>query len=162
MCEQCMAKSSLYLGPNEEEVLPGYCLVRATTDGWIMQKGDWGLVRQNDPDYWWSLTPVEDPYHGLTDEQIDARAEQPSDELFEAAVSELGLALDGRTPRMLALTSDYPRFSDAVRLNEAATKAGYSEERDGALAFWLCHYLAVFLKTAKEQPDATPENTPLA
>jgi len=154
-----MAEASLYLGPNEEPVLPGYFLVRATKDGWIMQKGDWGLVRQNDPDYWWSLTPVEDPLHGLTDEQIDARGEVATDELFDNAVRELGMALDGRTPRMLAATSDYPRFSDAVRLNEAVTKAGYDSKEHGGLEYWLCHYLAVFLKTAKEIPDETPEST---
>jgi hypothetical protein len=156
MCEQCVARVSQYLGPNEESVLPGFVLVRAAKDGWIMQKGDWGLVHCNDPDYWWSLTPVEDPCYGLTDEQINARTGTPEDELFDDFVVELRTALDGRTERMLAC-SEYPRFDDAVRLHEAATQAGYSPKEHGSFGHWLAHHLAVFLKTAKEHPDETPE-----
>jgi hypothetical protein len=109
-----------------------------------MQKGDWGLVHSNDPDYWWKLTPVEDPDYGLTPEQIDAREDGPQDVLFDAAVVNLREALD---------EGKCPRFDVAVRLYEAATKAGYSAKEHGSFAYWLCHHLAVFLKTAKEYPD---------
>lgn len=157
MCEQCSAATTLYLGePPTEEVLPGYALVRATKDGWMLKKDDWGLIRVNDPDYWWSVTPVEDPYFGMTDEQIDAS--EADDEPFNRAASHLDMALAGRTPGELQETSAYPRFEDAIRLYEAAKKVGYSYEKDGQFAGWLCHRLAVFLKTAKARLDSEPES----
>ena len=65
MCEQCTAKAVGFGSP-----LPGWYLVRATTDGWMMKDQDWGLVRCNDPDFYWDVTPIPDPYKGMTDEEV--------------------------------------------------------------------------------------------
>lgn len=174
MCEQCVAATVMYTlpGAGGHEVLPGYALVRATKDGWMMRKGDWGLVRMNDPDYWWSKTPVEDPYLGLTDAEIDKRPEPDlAYDTFQDAVDELQNALDGRTEPMLEQGRyNYPRFEDAIELYEAAKLAGWSlkkkpinggtmEARE-PFAYWLCNYLAVFLKTATVMPESVEAPTP--
>lgn len=58
MCEQCAAKT-LLVG----EISKGFCLVKATRDGFEMKRGDYGIVRCNDPDIIFpeSLKPFPDP-----------------------------------------------------------------------------------------------------
>lgn len=159
MCEQCVAEAKLYVGLGESHALPGIGLVRATKDGWLMKNGDWGLVHVNDPDYWWSATPVEDPFYGLTDDEINKLPASVGDS-FDAACDQIDDALAGRGPSMLDKDCHaYPRFDDAMRLYEAAKQAGYEQSTHGRFAAWLCHHLAVFLKTASalEEPSETPE-----
>lgn len=168
MCEQCVAKTDLYRGPDKDEVLPGWYLIRATQDGDFLKKDDWCLVKINDPDFWWQVTPVEDPDWGLTDEQIDALP--PDDKRYEAfdkAAENLEEALNGATEDMQNLGESYskyyhlPRFEDAGLLWEAARQAGYDPKVHGyRFAFWLCHYLAVFLKTAKIEKQEEQESIP--
>lgn len=163
MCEQCVAKTTTYLGPGEAEVLPGYALVRATKDGWLMKNGDWGLVHVNDPDYWWSATPVEDAFDGMSDEEVDRLASSTNNDAYDSAVEQIDDALSGRTPSMLEKDCyAYPRFEDATRLYDAAKATGYDREKHGRFAAWLCHHLAVFLKTAKayEDGERIPEKQP--
>jgi len=72
MCEQCCANTQTYILSEEEtHVFPGIFLVRATEDGMQMKKGDWGLVRCNDPDVFWSKDPEKDPCWDLSDEEVD-------------------------------------------------------------------------------------------
>ena len=52
MCEQCIAQTTLF-----GEIFKGIYLVRATKDGHIMQKGNWGLVVANDPFFIFEHTP---------------------------------------------------------------------------------------------------------
>lgn len=160
MCEQCVAETTLYVGPGDADVLPGFGLVRATKDGWLMKKGDWGLVHVNDPDYWWSPTPVEDPLDGLSDEEIDKLPPEAfKTDDYDTATEKIDDALSGRSPSMLEKDCHaYPRFEDAARLYDAAKQAGYDRARDGRFAAWLCHRLAIFLKTAKayEHLDQRP------
>ena len=147
MCEQCNAKTAYYVGKNTDEVLPGYILVRATKDGNYMRKNDWGLVRCNNPDFIWSITPVCDPLDGLSDKQIDALAKDANCcKPYEKAVKSLRKSLDSGS------------FDYCVSLGEAMKKAGWKPEDDGWGAEWLCNYLAKFLKTAtveKELGDNT-------
>lgn len=159
MCEQCDAKTDLYVGPRGESILPGYFLVRATQDGRFMKKGDWGLGQCNDPDYWWKNTPVEDPDFGLTDEEIDKTSETQSHNerygVFYEAAHNIEDALNGRTTEMNLLEKhNLPCFEEAGLLWEAAKKVGYDPERDGyRFSFWLCHHIATFLKTAHIKKD---------
>jgi len=137
MCEQCLAKTVMYVGPDKQEVLPDYFLVRATQDGSIMKKDDWGIVKSNSPDYIWSITPVSDPCDGLSEEQEDALP-QDSFEEFYKAVENLEEALDSGG------------FDCAIHLGRSMTAAGYNPEIHGyRSAYWLCNHLAKFLKTAK-------------
>ncbi len=141
MCEQCLAKTVIYVGSNSKDgfVLPGYYLVRATQDGNWMQKDDWGLVRCNDPDYVWEITPVIDPFYGLKDEEIDAKNVNKKEvDDFDNAVSHLEDSLD------------MGQFEHAYLLGVAMREAGYNPTFHGyRSAEWLCHYLAEFIKTAK-------------
>lgn len=59
MCEQCCAKT-IYLG----EIAKGFHFVKATRDGNEMKKGEYGIIRCNDPDIIFpeSLKPFPDPY----------------------------------------------------------------------------------------------------
>lgn len=141
MCEQCLAKTVLYLGPKKKEVLPGYSLVRATIDGNYMKKDEWGLVRCNDPDVIWSVTPVVDPDDGLSDDQIgrieNSKEYQKQCLVFDKAFVNLEKALN----RM--------NFDYAIWLGVAMKKSGYNPKKHGyRSSCWLCHHIAKFLKTA--------------
>lgn len=157
MCEQCEAKTDLYLGPNDESVLPGWYLTKATKDGNFVKKDDWCLVQCNNPDYWWQITPIEDPDFGLTDEEmykLDKHTYEDRYGAFDKAVENLEEALNGTTANMQSIDKDsrhcLPRFESAGLLWEAARKVGYDPEVHGyRFAFWLCHHIATFLKTAK-------------
>ena len=143
MCEQCLAKTKLYIrldtnNVEDVEVLPGYYLVQATQDGSWMEKDDWGLVRCNDPDYAWSNTPVIDPCNGLTDEEINSNENEVNRKIFDEAVDDMEESLNYEGS-----------FDHAYFLGEAMRKAGYDPEKHGyRSAAWLCNHLAVFLETA--------------
>ena len=144
MCEQCAAATVTFVSPDNENVLPGYSLVRATIDGNQMKKYDWGLVVCNDPDYIWTITPVCDPHDGLSDEQIDAMPDcfdNDNYKDFEKAALHLRTKLDAGD------------FDNAIRLGEAMKKAGYNYEEDGTGCWWLCNHIAKFLKTAVVRKD---------
>jgi hypothetical protein len=142
MCEQCNAETVMYVKPNTNYVLPGYFLVRATKDGRIMKKDDWGLVQCNDPDFIWSITPVCDPDDGLSDEQVD---ELPDDKnrytSYWSAAKNLSKALN------------LGSFDNCVRLGEAMKKAGWVSWDVGYGTYWLCNHIAKFLKTANVVKD---------
>lgn len=76
MCEQCIARTNSW-----GEVLPGFALIRATADGSIMERGDWGLVQMNDPSFYWPSTPRPDPFYNFTDEQINALTPEQEKEM---------------------------------------------------------------------------------
>jgi hypothetical protein len=145
MCEQCVAKTVYYIGKDTNEVLPGYILVRATKNGSYMKKGNWGLVRYDNPDFIWSITPVCDPSSGLSDEQIDALPKEVDKqyEQYEKAVKNLRKSLNKGC------------FDHCVSLGEAMKKSGWKPEKDGFGPYWLCHYIGQFLKTAtvKEEQE---------
>ena len=145
MCEQCNAKTIIYVKENTNYVLPGYILVRATQDGREMKKGDWGLVDCNDPDFIWSVTPVCDPDDELTDEQIDALPEDCY-QAYEKASKNLHDALDKGC------------FDYCARLGEAMRKAGWNPDNDGIGAFWLCNHIAKFLKDASVVEELEENN----
>ena len=67
MCEQCMAKTRVIT----RNILGEWTLVRATKDGMHMKKGQYGLVRCNDPDFIFD-GPIEfDPTYNMTDDEIN-------------------------------------------------------------------------------------------
>jgi len=148
MCEQCQARAVTYVGPKKKNVLPNYFLVRATKNGSKMKEGDWGLVRINDPDYIWSITPLLDPDDGLSDEEIispfkDNNYKEDSNyKEFYKAVSNIEKSLNSGS------------FDKAIQLGEAMKKSGYNPHKHGyRSAFWLCDHIAKFLKTATITKD---------
>ena len=118
MCEQCCALTDTYLSP-----LPGWWLVRASDDGMMMKKNDWGLVRHDDPDFIWSITPWPDP-----GDEAGELSDKWWDECGEF---------------MRSLTSA-PR--EGWLLVEACIKAGYDPEEPGCVEFWLFDHLGKWIR----------------
>lgn len=126
MCEQCTAKTVDYGSP-----LPGWYLVRATVDGWFMKKDQWGLVRQNDPDFCWNPTPIPDPYKGL-DEDDDCNLSRFLDKDFLKGYEEFWPELQA-SPKA------------GYELIVACEKSGY-EQKSGSVEYWLFDYLGRYLQ----------------
>lgn len=126
MCEQCTADTIFFGSP-----LPGWFLVRATRDGWFMKKDDWGLVRSNDPDFYWQATPLPDPYKGFTDEEVNASKILDKD--FLKAYEEFWPKLEGS-----ALAG--------YKLVRACEQMGYEEKVHGSVEWWLFDFLGRYLQ----------------
>ncbi len=104
--------------------------MRAQQDGGELKKGDWGLVRCNDPDFSWSIPPFPDPLEGLDDDEVDkATVEEKERSLeFYSAVEVFEVALK----------SDPELGYDLV---SSAMKAGYDRQKHGRFSFWLFDHL---------------------
>lgn len=57
MCEQCVVEALLYKTPLVEK--PTYYVFKAMRDGSVMQKGEYGIVISNDPDFIFTLGHLE-------------------------------------------------------------------------------------------------------
>lgn len=144
MCEQCLSKPLNY-----GEALPGMFLMRATEDGHFWKKDQWAIIRCNNPDFWWTPTPLADPDDGLSDEDIDKRNDlEPAREAFFEAACNIEAAL-------LASADERSGIEVIFVLYEAAKGEGYNREEHGRFAFWLSNYLARYLKDAKPTSDYT-------
>ena len=141
MCEQCSAEVDGWAYP-----LDGWVLIRATKDGFFMKKGEWGLLRSNDPDFIWEETPTLDPTEGLTDEELDkASVElQDAEDNFTRAAQKFEDDLQG-----------YP--ASGWELYNAALKAGYDKAKHGRFAFWVFNHLA---KHLRDHPTPTFQDRP--
>lgn len=116
MCEQCMAKTRIIA-----EALPDWLLVKASQDGDVMKAGQYGLVRQNDPDFWWTGKPIK--YTG----------DNKDNKKFWEIVELLDKTLDCNP------MTGY----DLVR---ACKKAGYRPDKHGfRLASWLQNRMATVM-----------------
>ena len=92
MCEQCLV-NPVYFG----EVLPGYNLARARRDGNDWKKGEWGLIKCNDPTYRWMSVPKKDTnYVDIPDDFIDGLTmNQPLFYGYELVKASLEAGYDG-------------------------------------------------------------------
>ena len=135
MCQQCITEAE----DVTTNLLPGYTLMRARVGSTEWPAGWFGLVRQNDPDFVFPGPLTVDPFAGLSDEEINARADElaPADAVFDAAVR--GLQAPLATMHAVA----------GYELVTACQLAGYDIARDGTeIAYWLMHYLAKPAQTA--------------
>ena len=132
MCLGCMVHEDFY-----GECLPGIYLMRATkTDSDVepeMLAGQWGLTITNGPFVIWDAL-IEDPFNGMTDEEIDA-----SDADMEPYFNGLADFRDG--------LYCYPYHG--YKLVTAAIQKGYNEEKNGEFGSWLYDYLGQYIKTCK-------------
>lgn len=133
MCLQCAVNAVSY-----GEVLPGWYLARATNDRAPEEwpKDHWGLIRINDPDFVWESTPTVDPYHGMTDNEINSAAAADiscRDDKYHADVNmfEEALVCDPET---------------GYKLVEAAKAAGWDSWRHGRFAWWLFHRMGRIIR----------------
>ena len=141
MCMQCVTRSVLY-----GEIFPDWYLVRATqgdlmgpnkTSVW--NKGEFGLVQVNDPDYIFGTIPMKDPFYDWTDEQINSASPEfcaLSDCFMDSAI-ELEESLQSNP-------------ETGWRLINAAIQVGYNPKEDGRFSFWFLHYLACFIESIGE------------
>jgi len=131
MCEQCCA-ATIFFG----EVFPGWYLVRARRDGHFMKKAQWGLVRQNDPEFYWDITPIDDD----SDENFDIFTEKL--EQFEEQF--------------------YSDFDSSVALLQSIFKRRLSKfflrpfKLTKRPTYDLFKYLGKFIKNSKPEADEDP------
>jgi len=157
MCTQCCVDAEYFLldkdgnMAEDPEILPGWMLFRAAKDstGSDMKKGQWGLVRCNDPDYVWDEDPIIDPTFGMTESQekcffgVDAK-DSPG-------VAQANLFMDLAIDFRGALRSCANDPDTGWELVEAAKKRGFDPEK-GLLSFWLFHRMGEWI--SKYQPLA--------
>jgi hypothetical protein len=141
MCEQCVAKTETFLDP-----IPNWWLVRATDDGHVMKKGEWGLVQCNDPDFVWTVTPKVDPLSGLSEEEINELSnDDPAWKDFEDWSEKSRIFLSELQQNFVHDVSVY------WNLIEAAREKGYDPDKD-VFAFWFFNYLGYYLEGKKPFP----------
>ena len=141
MCDQCTTEALRY----GDEVMPGFCLMKAQKEGVRWHAGDWGLVESNDPTVTWTSEPQPSPVYGMTDEQEEAWFKENEDNpaLIETA---LGFVPD-----------DFRNAFDldpgtGYRLVMAGKECGYDPETSGFFVNWLWEHLGEHLKTAAPTP----------
>lgn len=152
MCEQCVAKTKMYVLPGQpEEVLPGYFLVRATQDGHEMKANEWGLVRCNDPDFIFAVTPEPFAFWGMSDEELDKLPDHEQDSISEW---ETLSATFGKQTLASILERQYREYFETIdQLRLACVAKGWKAE-DSSMERWLFHYLGTYLLTAVEFVEA--------
>jgi len=84
MCLQCVTEAENFGTKENFEIVPGWCLMRATKDdpfeAW--KKGQFGLVQINDPDVIFSIAPMKQP------KREDFDSEEDFDKADEAFIDE--------------------------------------------------------------------------
>lgn len=121
MCLQCIVESEFLFEP-----LPGWYLHVARKENDIWPKGEYGLIRSNDPDFIFKTTPFMDPMSGFTDDEMNNASQELKDQQDEwfKKVGEFAeeLVTDPRT---------------GYDLVAAAMVAGYNPDEDGDFSGWL-------------------------
>jgi hypothetical protein len=128
MCIQCTTNAKLIF----KNIIPGYSLYQATVSVEKWQAGEYGLVRQNDPDYIWVGLPKEDLCQKLTDAEIDQLAKES---LEWQSYEQLRDFVQWVTPQFQG------KPEQGYFLVQACLKAGY-EHSDGNVLFWLFNHIA--------------------
>lgn len=148
MCEQCSAATEIYVIGDQSEVLPGWCLVRATQDGNFMKKGDWGLVESDVPTFIFSQTPTPNKFWGLPDEELDLLPDEEQEYLTEwdTAAGEFSQTLFS----CLAEQQYRLHYETMERLVVACKAKGWKSEESN-FADWLFNYLGTWLLVAKAE-----------
>ena len=129
MCMQCFAEATTI----EEPIMPGWYLARAQKDyGTIWMKGQYALLRENDPDFIFDVVPTLDPFF------------EADEALIEAAPKGLAKAFDGNMESI----QDTLRHCEpyvAYKMIDAAKEVGYDPEKHGTIfAHWLQHRMALW------------------
>ena len=128
MCEQCMAEAVILI--DDKPVIGEFFLVRATKDGGIMKNGEFGLVRWNDPDFIFNVTPEIEP---PDDDTIE------NDDLYFAWLEKARNFQQHLSASNAGLNASY-------ELVKGCIDAGFKYEIDGIVEYWLFTYLAQFIK----------------
>lgn len=153
MCDQC---ESATLG---WALFPGWTLVKARLDSDSMKAGDWGLVRQNDPDFVWRKPapgPL-DPLYGLTEEE--ERKIPKEDPRWETS-SKWTRLVDGlKLKPSKGYNSHYPNVY--YELVAGGISAGYNPNTDGNFNFWLFQRMGELVNKWPEGQRSCSTHNPL-
>lgn len=133
MCLQCCTEAHVWyiFGPDGGWVL-AQAQKNASEEDSIWDKGDWALIRSNDPEVTWSIkpypSPVTDP---LSDEQFSGEEEWfDTGEQFRKE-----LILEPEAGHSLFLT---------------CVAHGFNPQTDGSLAYWLFNHMGKYLEAHPE------------
>lgn len=119
MCEQCVTNSVSITTPLDKE---GWVLIQATKDGHFMKKGQYGLVRMNDPDFVWTEKPYKEPNEN--DPALDAWFEAVDRFTNEFASGPL----------------------ESYEIVKACIRLGYKKKIHGSFSHWLFDFLGQSIK----------------
>ena len=137
--------------------------MRARRDGNDWMKGEWGLIKCNDPTFRWTLTPTPNPTWGMTEEEEEA---------WDANV-EKGSPEENRSMWPMFSPDEYDAFTSGFfecgantgyDLITAAMKVGYNPDDGPLFPYWFFDYLGEWLKTAEivEEGDPFPNREEFA
>ena len=145
MCLQCDTDPINY-----GELLPGWALMKATKTSTFNEwkQDEYGLVRCNDPDFIFTCQPMENPYSGLSDEEVDLKLKE--DEAISGSYFEF---LDKASDLEASLKGN---IQQSVELWEAATKAGFNGEM--CIDEWLLDKMARLIAANPDGIQEEPTN----
>jgi len=127
MCLQCLTDAVIL----KEEILPGYHLMKAMKDAEGWKKDQFGLIRQNDPDFVWD-NPGPEPCAGMPDEEINNCPEEKWDRQTEWQ------------KKVEQIEKNF--ISDPMTCYEfvaTCMAVGYDPKKDGFnVVMWFIHYCA--------------------
>lgn len=148
MCEQCLV-NPIYFG----DVLPGWLLARARREvEWAdWKKGEWGLIKSNDPTFRWTTTPTPNPTWGMSEKEEDDWIEAQPDGSPEKVRAEF-LGFEGDFHEQFSSCT----AMEGYRLVSAAIEKGYDPAVHGGFAYWFFDFIGEFLKTAEPLEDEHP------
>ena len=145
MCLQCLTKSKVIV----KEILPGYCLQKATVGHAEWPKGYYGLVRINDPDFIWKGEPLEDPLYNMPDSEVDAL---PNKSLLLKKNREYFDRVEQIEKHLVTSMGERLDIMAMYALVKACKKIGYKEKVHGyRVVAWLSHHMALKIKKTDQK-----------
>lgn len=156
MCEQCSAKTLMYITDGPTPPIAGaYWLVRATQDGNDMKKDDWGLITCNDPDFIFTTTPWPNPFYHMTPDELEV-LDVINDKTFERIQDKWYMDVEKFATEMAQNQKNYWSINAFGELTINCLDAGMPK-RDVRLAHWLFQHIGEQLQA---HPDAIPDKHP--
>lgn len=135
MCVQCVNETETFL-----EFAPGWCLVRSTVDSSYMDKGDWGILKIDDPDVVWKTTPWPEPVDPTNPDD-----DNDIDDEFELLFDNWAEDLDKfKSEFILKPLKGY-------ELVLACMEAGYDSKEDYFI-WWLFDHMGKWIKNHMPMP----------
>jgi hypothetical protein len=122
---------------NRLPFLPGWILIQARRDGYLMQKDQYGLLTCNDPDFIFDGTPKQDPTRDMSDEELN-----------NDKTGVMGLFNDwvNQVIRLEKSLVNVRSPDCIISLYRAAKKGGY-KKKHGRFGMWLMNKLAKHIET---------------
>ena len=147
MCQQCLSLP-VYFG----EPLPGWTLARARAHDEDWPIGWWGLLRINDPDFIWELTPTPSPTWGMSDDEEEKYWERAEWGGVPQSDADRVNWYDWPAGEAFREAFASARPETGYALIAAAITVGFPYD-EMSFAPWLLDYLGQYLLTAEMEID---------